>query len=130
MFVNVQWEIRITWIFGIREEPQEFRTHEGPTVAMQSVLLEVAELPRQTIGKVGDQYLLLCLAIDENVIGMDVADDVFVPIRVDLRGTASDNQQQVPHLFLSIMAAILLPNCNLSFEVGDVLVVEFGDESA
>ena len=97
---------------------------------MQAILLEMLELGGEAEGKVGGQNFEVSLAVEENIVGMDVAQHVLLPIGVHLQGHSGNNEEEVPKLFLSEVGGGFLPGSDLGLEIGGVLVVKLDHQCA
>ena len=97
---------------------------------MEAILLEVLELCGEAEGEVGGEDFEVPLAVEKDVVGVDVAQHVLLPIRVHLRGHSGNNEEEVPKLFLCEVGGCLLPRSDLGLESGGVLVVKLYHQRA
>ena len=89
---------------------------------MKTILLEVIKLARNAKGEVGGQDYMLSLSIDEDIVGMYIAEAVLLSIGIHLASSSSNHQQKMPELFLGEFPPVCLPDQDLFLEVGYVLV--------
>ena len=115
-------------ILRIVEKSKELGTDKGFAVSMKTIFLEMIKLVGKAEGEISDQYFILSLAVDEDIVGMDVAKVMLLSIRIHLACCSSHHQQKVPEFFLCEESLVCLPGRDLFLEIGHVFVFKPGDK--
>ena len=84
MLVNTSRISRIVSIFSIGQKPYKLRTNKSLTIPMNPILLKMIKLIGQAKRKVGNQDLVISPAVNQDIVGMNVANKMLVTIRINV----------------------------------------------